>query len=56
MPLATSLGIVPVRFGVIVRLNQDIGQRKPTVASVPLMVCSVVNEAVTFMPWTALVL
>jgi tripartite ATP-independent transporter DctM subunit len=77
MPLATSLGIDPVHFGVIVCLNLGIGQQTPPVASVLLTVCSAANVkieavmayakwyilamfvvlmAVTFMPWTALVL
>ena len=40
MPLALSMGLDPVHFGVIVCLNLGIGQQTPPVASVLLTVCS----------------
>lgn len=40
LPIATSIGIDPVHFGIIVCLNLGIGQQTPPVASVLLTVCS----------------
>ena len=47
LPLAQSIGLSPVHFGVIVCLNLGIGQQTPPVASVLLTVCSTTNLHIT---------
>ncbi len=55
LPLAVSLGLDPVHFGVIVCLNLGIGQQTPPVASVLLTVCSTTNikieEVMKYSKW-----
>ena len=43
MPLAASIGLDPVHFGLIVCLNLGIGQQTPPVASVLLTVCTITD-------------
>jgi tripartite ATP-independent transporter DctM subunit len=55
LPLAVSLGLDPVHFGVIVCLNLGIGQQTPPVASVLLTVCSTtgtkIEEVMKYSKW-----
>lgn len=55
LPLAVSLGLDPVHFGVIVCLNLGIGQQTPPVASVLLTVCSTtgvkIEEVMRYSKW-----
>lgn len=46
LPLATTIGIDPVHFGIIVTLNLAIGQQTPPVASVLMITCSIAKENV----------
>jgi tripartite ATP-independent transporter DctM subunit len=46
LPLATTVGIDPVHFGVMVTLNLAIGQQTPPVASVLMITCSIAKENV----------
>ena len=55
LPLAVSLGMDPVHFGIVVCLNLGIGQQTPPVASVLLTVCSTTNvkieEVMKYSKW-----
>ncbi len=46
VPLAQTIGIDPVHFGIIVTLNLAIGQQTPPVASVLMITCSIAKENV----------
>jgi len=45
MPLATSIGLDPVHFGIIVTVSLAIGQQTPPVASVLMTACSLAGES-----------
>jgi TRAP-type C4-dicarboxylate transport system permease large subunit len=45
MPLATSIGLDPVHFGIIVTVILAIGQQTPPVASVLMTACSLAGES-----------
>jgi tripartite ATP-independent transporter DctM subunit len=45
MPLATSIGLDPVHFGLIVTVSLAIGQQTPPVASVLMTACSIAGES-----------
>jgi tripartite ATP-independent transporter DctM subunit len=45
MPLATSIGLDPVHFGIIVTVSLAIGQQTPPVASVLMTACSIAGES-----------
>ncbi|MGH9319991.1 MAG: TRAP transporter large permease [Vicinamibacteria bacterium] len=47
MPLATSIGLDPVHFGMIVTFNLAVGQQTPPVASVLITVCSIAGESMS---------
>jgi TRAP-type C4-dicarboxylate transport system permease large subunit len=45
LPLATTLGLDPVHFGMIVTMSLAIGQQTPPVASVLMTACSIAGES-----------
>jgi tripartite ATP-independent transporter DctM subunit len=45
LPLATSIGLDPIHFGMIVTMSLAIGQQTPPVASVLMTACSIAGES-----------
>jgi tripartite ATP-independent transporter DctM subunit len=55
MPIAVSLGIDPIHFGIVVCVNLAIGQQTPPVANVLLTVCAIsgvkMHETFSYVIW-----